>query len=34
VLTHTGFAKELAKALRSEGIEARALGEPLQLRLL
>jgi putative mRNA 3-end processing factor len=34
VLTHTGFAKELAKALRSEGIEARALGQPLQLRLL
>jgi putative mRNA 3-end processing factor len=34
VLTHSGFAKELAQALRSEGIEARALGEPLQLRLL
>lgn len=34
VLTHCGFAKELAKALRAEGIEARPLGEPLQLRLL
>lgn len=33
VITHHGFADELAKALRKAGIEARALGKPLQLRL-
>ena len=34
VITHQGYADELAKALRQEGIEARAIGKPLQLRLL
>lgn len=33
VITHHGFADELAKALREAGIEARAIGKPLQLRL-
>jgi putative mRNA 3-end processing factor len=34
VITHCGFAEDLAKALRRDGIEARALGKPLQLQLL
>jgi putative mRNA 3-end processing factor len=34
VITHQGYADELAKALRQEGIEARAIGKPLQLQLL
>jgi putative mRNA 3-end processing factor len=34
VITHRGFADELAKELRGQGIEARALGKPLQLQLL
>jgi putative mRNA 3-end processing factor len=33
VITHTGFADDLAKALRKEGVEARALGKPFQLQL-
>src|SRR5262249_11067423 len=31
VITHHGFADELAKALREAGMEARAIGKPLQL---
>ncbi len=34
VITHHGFADDLAKALRQEGIVARAIGKPLQLQLL
>ncbi len=34
IITHCGFADELAAALREEGLEARALGKPLQLPLL
>jgi putative mRNA 3-end processing factor len=34
IITHSGFAEELAAALRKEGLEARALGKPLQLQLL
>ncbi len=33
VVTHHGFAEDLAKALRSEGIEARPVGRPHQLSL-
>ncbi len=33
VVTHHGFAEVLAKALRAEGIEARAVGKPHQLSL-
>src|SRR6266849_859455 len=33
VMTHHGFAEELAAALRGEGIDARALGKPFQLKL-
>jgi putative mRNA 3-end processing factor len=34
VITHHGFAKELAKALCDEGLDARPLGEVKQLSLL
>ena len=34
IITHSGFAEELAAALRKDGLQARALGKPLQLQLL
>lgn len=34
VLTHHGFAEELAQVLRDHGVEARPLGTPRQLELL
>lgn len=34
IITHSGFAEELAVALRKDGLQARALGKPLQLQLL
>ena len=34
IITHHGFAEELAQVLRSEGLDARALGRPQQLSLL
>jgi putative mRNA 3-end processing factor len=34
VITHHGFAEELAEVLRDEGLDARALGQPKQLALL
>ena len=34
VITHHGFAEELAQVLRDEGVDARALGRPQQLSLL
>ena len=34
VVTLHGFADELAEALRADGLQARALGKPLQLTLL
>ena len=33
VITHHGFAEELADALRGEGMIARAVHQPLQLPL-
>ncbi len=33
VITHHGFARELAEALRGEGIDARAVGQRQQLEL-
>jgi putative mRNA 3-end processing factor len=33
VITHHGYARELAEALRGEGLAARAIGKPLQLEL-
>lgn len=33
VLTHHGFAEELALALRADGVTARRIGQPLQLKL-
>jgi putative mRNA 3-end processing factor len=34
VVTHHGFAKELAQALSAAGLDARVLGKPKQLSLL
>lgn len=34
VITHHGFAEELAQVLRGAGLDARALGKPQQLALL
>ncbi len=34
VITHHGFAEELAEGLRAEAILARAVHKPLQLSLL
>ena len=34
IITHHGFARELAKALCDEGLDARAIGEVKQLALL
>ena len=34
VITHHGFAEELAQALKDAGVDARPLGKPQQLALL
>src|SRR6218665_3945893 len=34
IITHHGFAEELAQVMRAEGLDARALGQPKQLALL
>jgi putative mRNA 3-end processing factor len=34
IITHGGFAEQLASSLREQGSDARAAGRPLQLRLL
>lgn len=33
ILTHHGFAQELAQVMRGEGLDARAIGQPQQLAL-